>query len=102
MEVRYHDEVGDFVKSAQWQTQSKILRSIGLLEQYGYAIGMPHVKKVNRLLYELRIRGSQEARILFAVHGQRAILLHGFFKKTQKTPVQEIRIAEQRLSLTNI
>jgi phage-related protein len=36
------------------------------------------------------------ARTLFAVDGSTTTLLHGFIKKTQKTPASEITFAERR------
>jgi len=35
--------------------------------------------------------------VLFAVENGELILLHGFLKKTQRTPPEAIRLAEQRL-----
>jgi len=58
---------------------------------------MPHVKKVSRLLYELRVRGEQEVRIFFTIQDEKVFFIHGFIKKTQKTPRWEIEIAEKRL-----
>jgi len=45
---------------------------------------------------ECRQIGKDIARVLFAVSGQEIVLLHGFIKKTQRTPVDEIRLAEKR------
>ncbi|MDO9287450.1 MAG: type II toxin-antitoxin system RelE/ParE family toxin [Thermodesulfovibrionales bacterium] len=49
---------------------------------------------------ELRIKDRQGAvRILyFTYSGKRFILLHGFIKKTEKTPEREIEIAEKRMN----
>ncbi len=65
MKIFYHEEVKTFIKKLQKPTQSKILRSIELLEYYGQNLGMPHAKKATNLLYELRIRGTQEVRIFY-------------------------------------
>jgi phage-related protein len=35
--------------------------------------------------------------VLFTVKGQHMVLLHGFIKKTQATPVQDIELAEKRI-----
>lgn len=98
MQVVYHDEVKSFVKKLQKPTRSKVLRGIELIEQYGQNLGMPHAKKITKLLYELRIRGREEVRIFYAVEGNSAFLIHGFVKKTQKTPQREIETAEKRVS----
>jgi phage-related protein len=36
------------------------------------------------------------ARILFGIDGNLMVLLHGFIKKTQKTPATDIKIAKDR------
>lgn len=48
---------------------------------------------------EIRVRVSSNSyRVLFFTFtGCRLVLLHGFMKKTTKTPTREIRIAEQRM-----
>lgn len=96
MDLVYHNEVKPFIKKLQKPTQSKVLRSIELLEQYGHDLGMPHVKKVTIAIYELRICGQQEIRIFYVRQEHKAILLHGFIKKTQLTPQREIETAEKR------
>lgn len=99
MQVFYHDEVRDFIKSLEKPTQSKVLRGINLLEIYGRDLSMPHVKHIQDRLFELRMRGSQEIRIFFTYHENHAYLLHGFVKKTQKIPAREIKTAEKRFSV---
>lgn len=99
MQVLYHDEVKAFIKKLQKPTRSKILRGIELIEQYGQDLSLPHVKKITNLLYELRIRGREEARIFFVLQKESAFLIHGFVKKTQKTPRREIETAEKRFQL---
>lgn len=48
---------------------------------------------VGNNLFELRVRGQQEIRIFYTFYDDKAILLHVFIKKTQKTPAREIEIA---------
>lgn len=96
MEVHYHDDVKVFIKQLQKPARMKLLRSIELLEEYGAHLSMPHVKKMMENLYELRVRGKQEVRIFFTYCESNAFLLHGFVKKSQKTPQKEIQIALNR------
>ena len=97
--ARGEKPVEEFIKSQQSQTQSKIADLTDMLEKYGPMLGMPHVKKLEKNLYELRIRGREEVRIFFTFKGKNIYLLHGFKKKTQKTPQKEIEIALKRLKL---
>jgi len=65
--------------------------------QYGWPIGIPVVRKMDPGLWEIRCRLDQRiARILFTVKGERMILLHGFFKKSQKTPQTDLQLAKDR------
>jgi len=92
--------VESFIRKQSSTTIAKILRSIDLLEKYGPRIGMPHSKKISQDLYELRIRGRQEIRILYTLRKHEIILLHGFRKQTRKTPRKEITTAQRRLENT--
>jgi len=48
-------------------------------------------------LWEVRSRlGDRIARVLFCVEGQTMVLLHGFMKKTQKTPKHDLDLALKR------
>ena len=42
--------------------------------------------------------GSRIARVLFCIHDGAMVLLHGFIKKTQKTPAEELDLAQRRMS----
>ncbi|MEJ2346716.1 MAG: type II toxin-antitoxin system RelE/ParE family toxin [Gammaproteobacteria bacterium] len=65
--------------------------------QYGWPIGMPVVRKMDSGLWEIRCRLDQRiARILFPVKGERMILLHGFIKKSRKTPQADLQLAKAR------
>lgn len=92
--------VTEFILSLNLNTQAKVYTVLELLKSYGVSVGSPHIKKVTgTVLWELRILGSDNIRILYiAVTGKAFLLLHGFKKKKQKTPRKEIRIAEERLA----
>ena len=53
--------------------------------QFGWPIGMPVVRKLEKDLWEVRvILASRIARILFTVNEDTMVLLHGFMKKSKK------------------
>lgn len=85
-----------FIKKQTPPTQAKILHQVELLQTYGVQLGMPHSKNLGNKIYELRIRGQEEIRILYFFRKQTIILLHSFKKKTQKTPKKELMIAIKR------
>ena len=59
----------------------------------------PLSKSLSQGLFELRVlSGSNIARIIYFFRkGRRIILLHGFIKKTQKTPANQLEIARKRM-----
>ena len=65
----------------------------------GPNLGEPHTKSFGDGLFELRLKGAEGiARIFFCtLVGRRIVMLHGFVKKSDKTPLRERRIAEDRL-----
>jgi phage-related protein len=67
--------------------------------QYGWPLGMPLVRPLPDGLWELRssLPSRREARMLFVANEHMIVVLHGFIKKTQKTPPQEIKVAQRRL-----
>ena len=65
--------------------------------QFGWPLGMPVVRRLDRRLWELRsaLKG-RKARVLFTVQDSTIILLHGFIKKDRKTPYQDLQLAKTR------
>ena len=104
MEVEFYstpagDEVvGEFLSSLPDKDLAKALRGIKLLKQMGLELREPNVKHLEGPIWELRIKFSSNAyRILYVVCDENTVvLLHGFMKKTQKTPRTEIAIAKSR------
>lgn len=59
---------------------------------------MPLVRKLAPGLWEVRVHLTDGiARLLFTVVGTMVVLLHGFMKKSQKTPANDLALAQQRL-----
>lgn len=96
--------VDEFIKKQQPQTKAKIAHTIKLLKEYGNRLGLPHSKALGYGLYELRIRGREEIRIIYCFAPQKTIyLLHGFKKKSEQIPRHELDLALQRMkSLTSV
>jgi phage-related protein len=66
--------------------------------QFGWPLGMPLVRKLEPGLWEIRSNlPSGIARIIFTVKGSAMILLHGFIKKSQKAPLDDLQLARARL-----
>jgi len=99
----YHTSDGkipikEFIDSLSLKQQAKVLRIFQYIEEYGLQTVLPHVKKLSGLpLWEIRILGKDNIRIFYVVLLKETVLmLHGFIKKSQKTPQKEINIALNR------
>ena len=71
--------------------------------QLGWPLGMPLVRKLAKDLWEIRVHLKDRiARILFTLVAHTMVLLHGFIKKSQDTPVEELDLAKRRLQQLRI
>ncbi len=77
-------------------------RTIGLdlmRVQFGWPIGMPLVRSLKDGLWEVRssLPSQRIARLILCFHDGLLIVLHGFIKKTQKTPAADLLLAKRRM-----
>lgn len=89
------EPVENYLDSLPAKHAAKVLHSMELLEEFGPFIGAPHVENIRENIRCLRVKqGSNIFRIFFFTWvDQKLIMLHGFTKKTPKTPTDEIRRA---------
>ncbi|MEM9007939.1 MAG: type II toxin-antitoxin system RelE/ParE family toxin [Cyanobacteria bacterium P01_F01_bin.86] len=66
--------------------------------EYGWPIGMPICRSMGNGLYEVRsnLPDGTIARVFFCIYQENMLLLHGFIKKTQKIPKQDLDLALTR------
>jgi phage-related protein len=68
--------------------------------QFGWPLGMPLVRKIERDLWEVRSHvGGRIVRILFTIFEGQMVLLHAFIKKSQKTTRSDLDTAKARMNL---
>jgi phage-related protein len=91
------EPVRQWLKSLEAQDRRIIGEDIKDVE-FSWPIGMPLVRSLGRELWEVRssLPHGRIARVIFCVEKDYMVLLHGFIKKTQKTPKQEIDLALKR------
>ena len=67
--------------------------------EFSWPFGMPLCRPLSKGLWEVRsdLTQGRIARVLFCVHGRRMVLLHGFIKKTRKTPAAALELALRRM-----
>jgi len=75
------------------------LRLLGMMEKHGVDLRMPYSRAMGDGLFELRATGREGiGRVFYCTQvGMRIVVLHSFVKKTQETPLAELRIAHKRL-----
>jgi phage-related protein len=90
--------VEDFLDSLDNKIASKMLGLMELLEEKGTGLRMPYSKHLGNGIFELRCKlGNNNTRALyFFYYGGKIIITNGFTKKTQKTPLGEIKLSKQR------
>jgi phage-related protein len=66
--------------------------------EFSWPIGMPLVRSLGRELWEVRssLMHGRIARVIFCTEQECMVLLHGFIKKTQKTPQRDVDLALKR------
>jgi phage-related protein len=94
------EPVRDWLKSLGRADRKQIGTDIMTVE-FGWPIGMPVCRSLGHGLYEVRtsLSNNRISRVLFYVDKLgRMVLLHGFIKKTQKTPAEELNLAASNKS----
>ena len=87
----------DFIASLDAEHKAKVRRNLKLLEMSGNMLRMPLSKPLEDGIFELRTQFKDGiSRVCyFFFYGRKIILTHGFIKKTQETPREEIKTAVQ-------
>ena len=68
--------------------------------QFGWPLGMPLVRHLDGGIWEIRVKlENRIARILFSLEGSTMVIFHGFIKKQQTTPKQDLDLAKERLRI---
>ena len=92
-----NEPVREWLKSLSKQERLLIGHDIKDVE-YGWPVGMPTSRPLGSGLYEVRthLPSNRTARVIFSILEERMVLLHGFIKKTRKTPKGDLDLAKER------
>ena len=92
------EPVRDWLRSLPVDDRHRIGHDLTVV-QYGWPVGMPLCRSLGNGLWELRssLPSRRIARVLFFVHGDRIGVVHGFIKKTQRTPPDDLTLARERM-----
>lgn len=93
VDYRAEGELYSFSKRIQFEFKGyfRALELKGRLE-------FPEAKKLGRNLYEIRVSLKGQYRGFYAyIKDDKVVVLHLFRKKSQKTPIKNLKLAERRL-----
>lgn len=99
--IAYHTPaVEAFVLSLPDGLLARYLRLTDMMLEFGANLGMPHTRAMSDGLFELRIKSKEGiARVFYCtLVSQRIVMLHGFVKKSEKTPPKELKVARSLLA----
>ena len=91
------EPVRDWLNGLPQEDRRILGHDIGMVE-LGWPVGMPLCRSLGGGLWEVRssLGQGQIARVMFCTAQSRMVLLHGFVKKTQKTPQPDLNLARKR------
>jgi phage-related protein len=93
-----NEPVRDWIKGLSPEDRQIAGRDVQKVE-FGWPIGMPYCRSLGKGLWEVRsdLTDGKIGRVIFCVIRGRMALLHGFIKKTQKSPIRDIELALKRM-----
>ncbi len=91
--------VTSFIDSLQVKDQAIVLAVLEEISNYGFKAKGVKFKQIKKKLWEMKISiPSGGIRLFYVMISQNKLLiLHGFKKKSQKTPIKQLKLAEKRL-----
>ncbi len=105
LEVRFfktetnNEPVREWLKSLPLEAKKAIGRDIKTA-QYSWPIGMPLVRNLHNGMWEIRTNLENTiSRVIITLSDNKIILLHGFIKKTNKAPRDDLDLATKRMKL---
>lgn len=90
-----NEPVREWLKSLERDDRRRIGEDIKTVE-FGWPIGMPACRPMGDGLHEVRtdLKANRIGRVIFYIdRRQRMVLLHGFIKKSRKTPTEDLALA---------
>lgn len=95
----YNERVRQQVLSMPEGIVADYVKLTDAMSLHGADLRMPHARAMGAGLFELRPKGPEGiGRVFYGTQvGRNIVMLHSFVKKTQETPIAELRIARKRL-----
>ncbi|MCR4281380.1 MAG: type II toxin-antitoxin system RelE/ParE family toxin [Candidatus Kaiserbacteria bacterium] len=96
MKIVILDVVHTFLGSLDFPVRSDAYKLLKLLEQYGHSLSMPVAKPIGGGLWELRLTGRPQIRILYGFCEGIPIVVLALRKQRSALPRSSIALARKR------
>ena len=95
----YTKSVEQMVNRLEKSINAKMIAIFNMMLEHGPDLGMPYTKAMGKGLFEIRAKGQAGiARGFFCtITNNTIVILHVFVKKTEKTPKNELDLAQKRM-----
>ena len=97
--IYHNEEVREWVDDLPIGIRAFYARIAEKMKLHGPNLGMPFTRAMGDGLFEMRAHGKEGiARVFYCtVVDCTVVVLHGFIKKTDKTPTKELQLARRRM-----
>jgi len=92
-------QVEDFINSLDKVRKGRVDRFYYLFEEYGLNLPSNYLKKLCRDVWELR---PGDVRLFLTIKDNHGVIVHGIYKKSQKTPKRDLDLAKERIRRENL
>ena len=99
MNIVYLPKAYMFIEALDIPLNARVKRMLDLLRDRGHELRMPFSKSIENGIFELRIVGAAQIRLLYFFHSGQAIVVHAFFKKTEQLSRRNIDYALRARSM---
>ena len=89
-----HGKAKEFIESLDRVRKARVDRVYYLFEEFGRFLSNKYLKKISKDIWELR---PGDIRLFLTIKGNTAYVIHGIYKKTQKTPKRDLDLALKRV-----
>ncbi len=104
--VKLTENVEKFLNRQEERLRAKLLRQLKYIQEFGLTVKVPSLKKlIGTELWEVRVLGRDNARLMCWESNEVIWVVHGFIKKKQKTDkgdIQEALRMVQKLLMVDI
>lgn len=97
--IFFNNKINKFFENLDTSLKSRADQMLHMLKLLGYNLKMPYSRPLGKGLFELRVIGETHIRFFYAFCDDRVWILHGFIKKTNKTPKKELDYARKQLKI---